>query len=264
MTWEKIADPHAIRRFCLRDPIRYIFYLGDLDASEWPYCRWYALPGRNGPREILLDYRGLSVPCFQMIGSGGPLGPSLQDALGLFPPRCYLFLDRHDVPRVSSGRMVRHLGSFLRMSWDRLPEWEPDPCQAAVRRLGEEDLGELADLLERSYPGSYFEPLQLRKGVYFGVGEPGSLAACSGLHAYSESERVAVIGNVATLPSLRSRGYARAATAALLREIAPRVDWIGLNVETQNAAAQRVYRRLGFRDCLEYEALYLDDIASDS
>ena len=58
--------------------------------------------------------------------------------------------------------------------------------------------------------------------------------------------------NIATHPGYRRRGLARAATAALCRDLLEEVDTIGLNVHAANEGAIRCYERLGFEVSAEY------------
>ena len=101
MGWESLGDAAAIREFCERDPIRYIFHLGDLDPSEWNKCRWYAYRSGAALRELILDYRALSVPCLHLLGSEGSLGEALSSALPPFSSHCYLFCHKDDLPEIS-------------------------------------------------------------------------------------------------------------------------------------------------------------------
>jgi len=64
---------------------------------------------------------------------------------------------------------------------------------------------------------------------------------------------VAGVGNIFTRPDYRCQGMAQivtSAVAATLKEAGIRT--IGLNVELTNAAAIRVYERVGFRSHFSY------------
>ena len=102
-----------------------------------------------------------------------------------------------------------------------------------------------------------FTPEMLRKGVYFGVWEGQSLAAAAGTHLLEPSEGVGAIGNVYTRRDRRGLGLATAVTGAVTAELMRReLSVIVLNVNNGNAAARRVYERLGFRRvCLYHEGI---------
>ncbi|WMF04517.1 GNAT family N-acetyltransferase [Micromonospora robiginosa] len=74
----------------------------------------------------------------------------------------------------------------------------------------------------------------------------GRLVAVAGVHVFSPRWRVAAVGNVTTHPGARGRGLAAGAVAALCARLAGSVDHITLNVRSDNAAAVRLYGRLGF------------------
>jgi predicted GNAT family acetyltransferase len=57
---------------------------------------------------------------------------------------------------------------------------------------------------------------------------------------------VAALGNITTLPELRGHGLATKATAGLCKQLLKSVDFVGLNVRTDNQAAIRAYQRVGF------------------
>ena len=74
----------------------------------------------------------------------------------------------------------------------------------------------------------------------------------NGVHLVSERYGVAALGNIATRPDARSRGYSRAIVASLCRNLARRVSCITLNVAVDNAAAIRSYTAAGFRPVYRY------------
>jgi predicted GNAT family acetyltransferase len=105
--------------------------------------------------------------------------------------------------------------------------------------------------LERLYAlrsGGAFTPSQVVDGVFFGVEERGRLIAAAGTHVLSETYSVAAVGNVFTQPDHRRQGYAQTTTSAVCAELLRRgIRTIVLNVAQSNAAAIRVYEKLGFK-----------------
>lgn len=119
-----------------------------------------------------------------------------------------------------------------------------------------------ATALCASAPPSWFEPHVLSEGPYFGVwlddddsgGGRKSLVALGGTHVFSESVRVAALGNIVTHPSHRRRGLARAVVATLVAHMVGDcgIDTVALNVKTANTAAVGLYGSLGFETAGEF------------
>jgi ribosomal protein S18 acetylase RimI-like enzyme len=119
--------------------------------------------------------------------------------------------------------------------------------------LAPSDARELEAFYARAYPGNWFDARMLETGFYRGVRlEDGALAGVAGVHVVSRALGVAALGNVATAPEARGRGFARAATASVLRALGD-FDLVGLNVESENAAAIGLYASLGFERVMPYE-----------
>ena len=64
--------------------------------------------------------------------------------------------------------------------------------------------------------------------------------------------RVAALGNIATHPKYRGKGYGTAVTAKLCGSLLREVDHIGLNVKADNKSAIRCYEKLGFEVVCSY------------
>jgi predicted GNAT family acetyltransferase len=106
---------------------------------------------------------------------------------------------------------------------------------------------ELLDLYE-TYSESFFLPAQLLHGVFYGVREDGRLVAAAGTHTVGRRAGIAAVGNVFTRPEARGRGYAAAATSAVVRDLlSTGCRDVVLNVAVTNTTAIGVYERLGFR-----------------
>jgi predicted GNAT family acetyltransferase len=55
------------------------------------------------------------------------------------------------------------------------------------------------------------------------------------------------LGNIATHPDYRGRGYGRIAAAKVCKSLLNEIDDIGLNVKADNTSAIRSYEKLGFK-----------------
>jgi predicted GNAT family acetyltransferase len=127
-------------------------------------------------------------------------------------------------------------------------DFEIAPCSALARtRLNVSHM----PLLEELYAyggGDAFRRRSLELGVFYGIFEDERLASVAGTHIVSDSEKLAVLGNVMTHPAQRGRGLATAATYAVCEELLDRgMQLIGLSVGRYNEAAQRVYDKIGFK-----------------
>jgi ribosomal protein S18 acetylase RimI-like enzyme len=144
------------------------------------------------------------------------------------------------------------LQAMLRLAVDRSAFRPPQRPGPAVERLGQDDLPLLLDL-HAGYEASAFNPDQLRSGPFYGVRQGGALLAAGGIHALSVGHLIGAVGNFYTRPDARGRGYGTAIAAAVVGELlaGPCEDVI-LNVSADNAVAQRLYNRLGFRAHCEY------------
>ncbi|MFL5704574.1 MAG: GNAT family N-acetyltransferase [Ktedonobacteraceae bacterium] len=115
------------------------------------------------------------------------------------------------------------------------------------------DLDELETFYADSYPGNWFDPRMLETGCYYGLRRNKQLASVAGIHVYSPRYKVAVLGNVTTHPDYRGQGLATAVCAKLCQALLRTVDYVGLNVKTDNLSAIKCYERLGFAPIATYE-----------
>lgn len=236
------------------DPQLHVYELGDLEDLFWPRTDWYRLePG--GP--VALLYRAPGLPTLVCMGredSRGARERLLTALQPLLPDRVEVHLGVGGVePLLATGwsqlRAVPHLRLALATGELVEPGSDVDP-----EELTAGDLPPLLELYARAYPGNWFDPGMLATGQYLGAWAPGRgrLLAVAGVHVYSESQRIAALGNVATDPDARGQGLATALVAALCRRLSATVDHVGLNVRADNTAAIRLYQRLGFRRVAEF------------
>jgi GNAT superfamily N-acetyltransferase len=220
------------------------YALADLAADEQAQCTWLV-----GARSVVLLYAGFQPPVLFAHGDPGECRELLQ-ALPVGPVMITL---RQEVLAAFSSRLVLT---------DPVPMWRMS-LQAGglvpalgegTQRLGPADLDAIQALFagQADRPDA-FHPRQLDSGVFYGIWAGAQLVCVAGTHVVSPELDVAALGNVFTLPSLRARGLATRATAAVVDELRRLgLTTIVLNVAQDNTPAIRCYHRLGFREHCPY------------
>ncbi|MGK5681592.1 GNAT family N-acetyltransferase [Actinoplanes sp. URMC 104] len=118
-------------------------------------------------------------------------------------------------------------------------------------RLGETDVPEMLDLVHRAQLGP-FGKRTVELGNYLGIRHEGRLVAMAGerfrLPGWTE------VSAVCTDPEFRGQGLAARLTMAVANAILARGDLPFLHVNAENAAAIRLYERLGFQ--VDHEVVF--------
>ncbi|GAA4142272.1 GNAT family N-acetyltransferase [Leifsonia shinshuensis] len=109
--------------------------------------------------------------------------------------------------------------------------------------LGEADVADALDLVERTRPGPFF-PRTIDFGGYHGVRVGDRLAAMAGQRMRPDGW--CEVSAVCSDPEWRGRGFAVQVMLAVMRGILDRGERPFLHVETVNERAIAVYERLGF------------------
>lgn len=236
-----------IEAYLRRAPLLHVYELGDLDPREAAHTRWF-----TNERAAFLLYTGLWTPTVAALAHDdpAPLHELLREHARELPPKLHAHLTPGLETALAATHRLAPLGRHLKMAL----VGEPRGQTGDVELLAPEHAAEMQAFYRAAYPGSYFEPVNLTRGPYVAVRDGGEIAAIAGVHAYSPTMRVAALGNIATRPEARGRGFATRATAGLCQRLrAEGIDVIGLNVKIDNAAAMACYRRIGFVDVAEYD-----------
>jgi ribosomal protein S18 acetylase RimI-like enzyme len=250
-----LHDRGRLESFLRQDTFLNLYSLGDLDDSFWPYTTWYGLVDGERVLAVALMYSGLTLPT--LLCTGGPQhhahqGRLLESLLGLLPGRFYCHLSCGLSEALERQYRLEVHGLYYKMGLTR-PGQLPERAHLEAVVLSKADLPELQAFYAASYPGNWFEPQMLDTNQYCGLRVDGVLVSVAGVHVYSPVYKVAALGNVATAPAHRGKGWARDVTGQLCRRLLASVDHIGLNVKADNGAAIACYRSLGFEIVGSYE-----------
>ncbi|MGV9268309.1 GNAT family N-acetyltransferase [Kitasatospora sp. NPDC003701] len=249
MPLRSLHDRAVLEARFRRDPALHLMELGDLDDLLWPHTSWFGL-APDGPVALLYAVGDIpTVLAFGGAAEASAVEELVREMLPVLPRRFFGHLTGDAAKALEEAYEVRRHGTLLRMvltdpgraAAHPVGPWAPAP-------LGRADLPELLALFAAAYPGNWFDDRMLDTGQYLGARRDGRLVAVAGVHAWSATQRVGVIGNVTTHPEVRRQGAAGACVAALCRQLAESTDHIGLNVRADNTAAVDLYRRLGFSE----------------
>ena len=256
LTVREVSDKATLHRALIRDRVAAAYHLGDLDPRYFQFCRWWGASSDDADEleAVALLYAGLRMPALLTLGSAAGVEAILDDAgvRAELPSRFYAHVMNDHMAGLQAHYREVKLRSMVRMGLARADFQRADVEDlSGIEPVGHADTADLMSLYT-FYPDNFFEPYQLGTGLYFGAREQGRLVSVAGIHVYSQEYDVAALGNIVTHPDHRSRGHSRRCTARLVDELFNTVSVVALNVERDNVAAQRVYRRLGFTEHLRY------------
>jgi len=242
-------DPfHRICEILNLDRAWCLYALGDLAPEELNHCEWRFTS--DDPPAVTLFYRPFDPPVFFAIGSALGVARLLDGAA--LPPSLYLHI-RPEILNLVSERYQRVTTKMMQ----RMILREPALADfTGVETIAADDLKELVELYDsrdgQEKEGTFFSPVQVVNGVYFGIRNHGRLVAAAGTHLINRSESVAAIGNVFCLPGYRGKGLGVRVTSAVVNALIKEgIRTIGLNVAPESPAT-RLYQRLGFRKACSY------------
>ncbi|MGN9777232.1 GNAT family N-acetyltransferase [Micromonospora sp. H33] len=227
-------------------------------AEHHPYVRhalWRDGMPRGWRREGTVGWLLPSGP--GPAGAVGAPGPAVEVFAGLvaegtLAPGQWLHLPRLD-PDLLAGRLAvaRH------DEWDFLWTAAPPPRQPdeeRVVRLTEADHPALAAMIDESFPSTTSRPGDPRIVTWYGIRDGDRIVACGADRSRGD---IGFLAGLTVAPDRRGRGLGAALTAGMTRALFSRHDTVALGVYTDNVAAIRLYRRLGYTGALARSSVHL-------
>lgn len=247
-----VENPEILAALFESDRETHLYGLADLEEPFWSNSTWYrdgeAVVGLVSVGEEWMTVYAMSRVAPQMtlgllsrVQDKVPAGTSVTGPLGLHAS-------------MSDLCPCRDIGPHWRMVLDDLRETDGSGEPIA---LTEDDAEAARDLYASDEGRAFFLPAMLAGNPFVGIWEDGQLVAAAGTHVASKRYGVAAVGAVITRPSHRGRGLGTIAVADLCKRLAGEYETVGLNVETANEPALRIYDRLGFRRVFQYEEIEL-------
>ncbi|MFW9984217.1 MAG: GNAT family N-acetyltransferase [Candidatus Odinarchaeota archaeon] len=208
----------------------------------WDLTEWFIAKKESVISGCLIIYKGGR-------GMGSFFTRGTQNAVQqlvaqLSYPSIFAIIPENHVPIVEKQYKFLTQGKFLLMKVE--PEKYNPPELLPTERLSADDLVEV-DQFYQTTPAGAWNPRQLDLGPFHGIRHENVLVSvCGTIGVYKASPGVAVIGNLATLPSHQQRGYGTSVLCGVINDLFKHYQYVTLLVESDNNVAIRIYERLGF------------------
>ncbi len=254
-----LDEKDEIEAFLRKNVFLHIYALGDLDDLFWEHTRWFGLKGPAGLKAVTMTYHGYDRPVLVAMHEGdmAHMRELLTAIAPILPDRCYAHLSPGSLTALEESYLATPCGIYHKMALVDHSALDGIDTSRVVP-LTTDDLDDMLEFYETSYPNHWFQPRMLRTGQYYGIREKGVLVSVAGVHVYSKRYEVAAMGNITTRPEHRGKGMARAVSAKLCKALLKTVKHIGLNVSVNNKRALKLYRGMGFEIIGSYEEYALE------
>lgn len=248
-----VEDPDELVALFESHRATHLYGLADLEEPFWSHSTWY----RDGDAVVGLVSVGDEWVTGYAMARADPeatlalltrLQPSLPSGSWVTGP-----IGMYEA--IAQVRPTRSIGMHWRMILGKSAEAHESRAAINAIRLSMDDLEDVLNLHASDSGGSFFLPMMLENYPFVGIWEDGRLVASAGTHVASRRHGVAAVGAVITRPSHRGRGLGSTAMSALCQALADEYETVGLNVETTNEPALRLYDRLGFHRAFQYEEI---------
>ena len=255
-----LHDKAVIEAFVRQQPYVHLFELGDLDDFFWSQTQWYGWFEGEILRQLAVLYNapsGLPTLLANAVEPQELMLDLLEAMRPLLPRTFYTHCDPNAIDILSEHYDIEVHGLHWKMALkNHSPIMQVET--GTVVQLTRDDVDAIEGLYQAVFPGRNFDRRMVQTGGFFGIREGGVLLSVAGLHVYSPSYGVAVLGNVATHPLYRAQGFATQVCAALLQALHYKgIDYIGLTVHAGNRAAVKLYSNLGLSKVAEFGAYTL-------
>jgi ribosomal protein S18 acetylase RimI-like enzyme len=242
----RLQEKDRINNYLQKNKPLHIYSIGDLDDFFWDNTTWYGLEDNSELQSVILLYNGLSVPTMLALSEDiEPVKELMEEIIPILPSRMYTHFSPGLINILERTHNTASYGDHYKMFLKNLKDIKVSD-HSQVERLETDDLIEINQFYKESYPGNWFDDRMLESGHYYGLRLDGRLVSTAGIHVYSSKYKVAALGNIATNPDFRGRGFGKLVTIRCCQSLFETVDMIGLNVKVDNNAAIAIYHKLGF------------------
>ncbi len=246
-----ISDREKIKNFLLEEPYLHLYELGNLHEKIFSRSKWFCASENGAIKSaamLHISENDNDNILFLLENKNTEAAVRLLQGIISNLPDCFYAHVSHDtaamlntVYETSSPVIYNKMkitGDILLARSIKYPEF--------TYRVNKNDFEAINEFLRGINPEAFFTSAMIETGKYFIIRKNSDLIAMAGVHFYSKELKIAAIGNVATAPEYRGKGYAGSVAATLCRDLWKDIKYIGLNVRADNIPAIKAYEKMGF------------------
>jgi hypothetical protein len=239
------TNKKEIYNFLSKDACSSLYFIGDLNDSEFNKCKWFINGTSGSINALLLIYPHPVSDTILTIGNPEGIENILSAMSGEIPPKfhAHFFLEHESIFKKYYKYSEDDI--YLRMCLNPSKFIYKDGNRAV--RLGTGNHEDILILL-KTYPENFYTQEQLVNGYYYGIYEDSKLVSMCGTHIASEEYGICALGNIVTAVDYRNRGYSNQCISALINSLPESISAVGLNVRISNGPAINLYSKTGFEE----------------
>jgi ribosomal protein S18 acetylase RimI-like enzyme len=217
--------------------------LGDLYAPLFDVSEVYAAVENGRVAGVSSIFHAFSLPTISIGVAPERIKKTLlEKALGTIPKEFVTLISPDETSLYEERATVLH--SFTEHQMVLTNPTKLEVSDTTAHKAAKKD----RETLNRFYvehESEAWNPIQFRVGPYYVVEDGNEIVSAAGVHILTP--QIAQLGNVMTDQAHRRKGYSKACTTALVREVCSNNRIVSLFVRTDNAPAIRMYEQIGFK-----------------
>ena len=227
----------ACRKFLSTDLLSNVLPLGDLYAPLFDVSEVYAAVEKGRIAGVSSVFRAFSLPSIAIGTAGRQVRTALlRKALGAISTDFITLVAPDETSPYEENATILH--SFTEHQMVLTKPRNIEASNIATRKATKKDL-EAIDKFYAEHGSEAWNPIQFRVGPYHIVKQGNKIVSAAGIHILTP--QIAQLGNILTDQAHRQKGYSKACTTALVREVSSKNRIVSLFVRADNAPAIRMY-----------------------
>ncbi len=258
---KQITEKEQLAEFFLKSPYVHLYKFMYMEPHMFPNTVWHASYDGDEIKAVSLIYKGKEQSAFYLLEDKNKNNAAeiLDEIIGTLPDKLYShvtpgleapFEKRYKVTSKKSQHTMGINGDMLVNNCIKYPQY--------TYKVNERDFETLYEYIQGINPGLFFGREMMKTGKYYMIRKNSDIISTAGVHFLNDKYKIAAIGNVATAPEYRGKGYASSIVASLVRDLWDDFEYIGLNVKAGNEAALKAYTKIGFVSATTHNEIIME------
>ncbi len=246
MKIQKVTPKHLLRtcrEFLSADPVTNVLALGDLYLPLFNMSEVYAAVENGKVTGVSSVFHAFSLPTIAIGTTTRQVKTALLEKALATIPDDFIILDALEETSLYEEYATTLLSYLEHHMLLTQPKKVKANSNVHAQKATRKDLEALSTFY-LEHESAAWNPIQFKTGPYYIAKHENKIVSAAGIHILTP--QIAQLGNILTDKNHRQKGYSKACTNALVKELARNTRIIGLFVKTDNTPAIHMYEQIGF------------------